>query len=259
MLISTTNALLRAVLAPVCAVCNLPLDAPLSGSVCAACWRAVELIVPPLCEQCGDQIPNDHAGARCDRCQRGDTVFDHATSIGVYDGSLREMVHALKYRGRRMIASSLAERMRRSGVSVLAGADAVVPVPLHPRRFWSRGFNQADDLAQGLGLPVWRVLRRHRGGPPQAGLPAPQRHANAQGAYAIGLVERWRPQRRNRLRGATVVLVDDVLTTGATLNACAVVLRQAGVRRVRAITAARAVAGRPTPRRPTPHPSTARR
>lgn len=259
MLIPTTNALLRAVLAPVCAACDFPLDAPLKGSVCAACWRSVELITPPLCEQCGDQMPIDLANARCERCQRGDTIFDHAASVGVYDGSLREMVHALKYRGRRMIAASLAERMRRSGASVLAGADAVVPVPLHPRRFWSRGFNQADDLARNLGLPVWRVLRRHRGGPPQAGLPALERLANAQGAYGIGVVERVRQRHRNRLQGATIVLVDDVLTTGATLNACAAVLRQAGVRRVRAITAARAVAGRPPRPRLTPHPSTARR
>jgi ComF family protein len=259
MLISATNALLRAVLAPTCAACDRALDAPLNGSVCATCWRAVELITPPLCEQCGDQIPDSGAGPRCERCERGDTAFDCAASVGVYDGSLREMVHALKYRRRRMIAPPLAARMRRAGARVLAGADAVVPVPLHPWRSWQRGFNQADDLARGLGLPVWRVLRRSRGGPPQASLPASQRHANAHGAYGIGWTEVVRARRRDRLRGATIVLVDDVLTTGATLNACALVLRRAGVRRVRVITAARAVAGRPTPLRPTRHLSTAHR
>lgn len=111
-------------------------------------------------------------GDRCDRCARGDTAFDLAASIGIYDGALRDMVHALKYRQRRMIAPGLSAAMRRSGARVLVGADAVVPVPLHAWRQWQRGFNQADDLARGLGLPVWRVLRRPRRGPPQASLPA---------------------------------------------------------------------------------------
>lgn len=260
MLLSTSNAVLRALLAPTCAACDRPLDAPLAGAVCALCWRAVELITPPHCAQCGDQIPLSTgvtSADLCERCARGETGFDQAASIGVYDGALRDMVHALKYRQRRMIAPGLAAAMRRAGARVLAGADAVVPVPLHAWRHWQRGFNQADDLARGLGLPVWRVLRRARSGPPQASLAAAARHANAEGAYAISRrahLHRWRSP---VWAGATVVLVDDVLTTGATLNACARVLRDAGVRRVRVLTAARAVAGRPLQLPPRRHPSAA--
>ena len=180
-----------------------------------------------------------------------------ARSAGVYDGALRDMIHALKYQRRRMIAPWLSARMACDGAEVLDNADAVVPVPLHAWRQWQRGFNQADDLAVGLGLPVWRVLRRHRGGPPQASLPAATRHANARGAYR--LCRREPIVGRGRLNGAVVVLVDDVMTTGATLSACAAVLQHAGVSTVRALTAARAVAARPPQSPPTRHLSIAHR
>ncbi len=267
MFVSASNAVLRAFLAPICAVCEAPLDAPLSGAICPSCVAGVLSIAPPLCDHCGDQVAlafdlaQDTDGASplprlCARCRDEPSALDLARSAGVYDGPLRDMIHALKYKHRRMIAPWLAARLRREAGLVLAGADAVVPVPLHPWRQWQRGFNQADDLAMGLGLPVWRALRRHRAGPPQAGLPASARLANAEGAYRLGRRERLG---RPRLRGAIVVLVDDVMTTGATLNACAAVLRDAGVAEVRAVTAARAVAIRRTARLPTRHLSTARR
>ena len=177
-------------------------------------------------------------------------------SAGVYDGSLRRIVHAFKYDGRRVLAPRLAALMREAGADLLAGADAVIPVPLHPWRALRRGFNQADDLARALGPPVWRVLRRTRHGPPQAALPAARRHANVRAAFALRLDKPWSAR---RLRNRSVVLVDDVMTTGATLEACARVLTAAGVRRVIALTAARAVAGPPRPRPPTPRPSIAPR
>ena len=123
--------------------------------------------------------------------------------------------------------------MRQSGQHVLEGADAVVPVPLHAARRRERGFNQADALARHLGLPVLGVLRRTRRTAVQADLPAARRHANVRGAFAV------RP--RTDVRGLTLVLVDDVCTTGATLYACASALVAAGAADVRALTAARAV------------------
>jgi ComF family protein len=138
--------------------------------------------------------------------------------------------------------------MRETGADVLNDADAVIPVPLSRRRALTRGFNQADDLARLLGPPVWRVLRRRRHGLPQAGLPASDRHANVKGAYGVSWLVHAPFQRP--LPGTTVVLIDDVMTTGATLEECARVVQAAGVASVRALTIARAAA--PGPRSPRP-------
>lgn len=254
MIAAISNSILRALLAPTCAACDRPLHAPLDGAICDTCATQLPCIPAPICPRCGDHYPAHGADeSLCGRCRGAAPAFDCARSAGVYDGSLRGMVHALKYRRRRMIAPWLASRMRMEGAAVLRDADAVVPVPLHAWRQWQRGFNQADDLAMGLGLPVWRVLRRQRRGPPQASLPASARAANARGAYALCRRERFRT---SRLRGATVVLVDDVMTTGATLEACARVLRSADVASVRVLTAARAVTVRSSPPLPRPRPST---
>jgi ComF family protein len=121
---------------------------------------------------------------------------------------------------------------------VLDAADAVVPVPLHAARQRQRGFNQAVDLARRLSMPLANVLKRVRATSPQSDLPAGRRHANVRDAFvATRMISRW--------HGATLVLVDDVTTTGATLDACARVLLDVGAREVRAITAARAVWRRP--------------
>ncbi|MGE0451239.1 MAG: ComF family protein [Vicinamibacterales bacterium] len=141
-------------------------------------------------------------------------------------------MHALKYDGRRSVAAGLGALMRVDGADVLADAHALVPVPLHPARLRSRGFNQAEDLAHHLGVPVVRALRRTRHTDAQANLTARDRVRNVSGAFAA-------TRAAAAIRGATVVLVDDVRTTGATLDACALTLRECGVRGVRVLTAAR--------------------
>jgi len=122
--------------------------------------------------------------------------------------------------------------MRERGATLFDGAACVVPVPLHASRRRHRGFNQSADLARHLGLPVVHALRRVRATATQAELPAAQRHRNVRGAFAVTRAGR-------SLAGATVLLVDDVSTTGATLHACAAELKAAGVADVRALTAAR--------------------
>ena len=131
---------------------------------------------------------------------------------------------------------------------MLADADCVIPVPLHPRRRRARGFNQAAELAAYLGPPVVHALRRTVATPPQTGLPAAQRHRNVRGVFVPARPRPWWMgwERRGArsvaaVQGACVVLVDDVATTGATLEACARVLRGCGVREVRALTLARVV------------------
>jgi len=166
------------------------------------------------------------------------------------------VLHAFKYDGRRSLAPALASLLRDQAADVLAGADVLVPVPLHAARRRHRGFNQARDLAAHLGLPVLAALRRTRATSPQASLAAGARRRNVRGAFALAPAPpwtraTWRLSRRARLARTAdaladrvIVLVDDVVTTGATLEACARVLRAAGAADVRAVTVARAVIGR---------------
>ncbi len=155
---------------------------------------------------------------------------------------LRDVIHSLKFEGRRSLATHLAPMMRVASRDTLQGADAVVPVPLHPWRQWRRGFNQAALIADSLGLPVWPVLARARATRAQSELEADARYANVAGAFTLAA---WTPRRRSRtaqrVHGRTLVLVDDVLTTGATLHACAEALLAAGAREIRAFTVARVV------------------
>jgi ComF family protein len=172
----------------------------------------------------------------CSNCREapGRSV-DRARAVGAYDGSLRAIVHALKYEGRRSLARPLAALMRTRGADVLDGADWLVPVPLHPSRRRARGFNQAVDLARHLGLPVCHALARIRKTRTQTELPAAARHQNVNGAFSLA------PCARGHLPERVIVLVDDVSTTGATLEACGLVLKEAGAKEVRALTAARVV------------------
>lgn len=205
-----TNAVLSALFAPPCAACNTVLDHPLDGAVCARCWAAIVL--------------------------RQERFFLDAIScaraIGPYEGTLRDLVHALKYQGRRSIAPRLAQLMASQSATLLAGTDYVVPVPLHRARKRERGFNQAEDLARGLGAPVLLALCRTRPTRPQVDLPADERRDNVRHAFALRRIG-------HGVRGRTIVLVDDVATTGATLEACARVLKTAGAAEVRALTVAR--------------------
>jgi ComF family protein len=239
---AAADALLSVLLAPACAACAAPLERPTRGAVCDACWGSIAPLAPPLCDTCGAPLPAWRTVslplARCARCRRRRSQVARARAAGVYEGALRAIVHALKYDGRRSLARPLAALMRERGGDVLEGADAAVPVPLHPSRRRERGFNQALDLARRLELRVVPAVRRTRPTLPQVGLPAGQRHRNVRGAFA--------PTRHARaLEGRTVVLIDDVSTTGATLEACARVLRACGAGEIRALTAAKASAGPP--------------
>jgi len=238
------DGLLSVVLAPTCAACAALLDQPTRGPVCTACWRSILPLTPPLCDRCGDPLPTWRVISRplglCPRCRRVAGSLSRARAIGSYDGRLRSIVHALKYEGRRSLASPLAALMKERGAEVLTGATCAVPVPLHRSRQRERGFNQAADLARHLGLPVVAALRRTRATAMQTGLPAARRRRNVRAAFTVskaGLCLR-------RCPSAIVVLVDDVSTTGATLEACARSLKEEGVREVRALTAARVVSAR---------------
>jgi ComF family protein len=207
------DGLVAVLLAPVCAACREPLDHPTRGAVCDACWHAIDPIAPLGCAALPPHI-------------------SLAAAIGPYEGRLRDIIHALKYERRPTIATRLASYMRDAGADVLAGAAIVVPVPLHRSRQRQRGFNQARALAVHLGLPLSDALVRTKKTELQADLTKERRYSNVRRAFAL---------RANAVvADRIVVLVDDVTTTGATLNACASVLLDAGALEVRAVTAARA-------------------
>ena len=235
---SSSDALLSVVLSPACAACDEPLLHPTRGPVCEACWTSILPLTPPLCERCGDPLPTwrpvSIPMAYCPRCRRTPRAIDRARSIGAYDGALRAVIHALKYEGRRSLARPLGRLMRERGAEMIAGATCAIPVPLHPSRRRQRGFNQAADLARQMGIPVVAALRRVRPTPAQTGLPAARRHRNLRDAFAA-------TRAAGSLAGATVLVIDDVSTTGATLDACARTLKLAGIAEVRGLTAGRVV------------------
>jgi predicted amidophosphoribosyltransferase len=230
------DSLLAVTLAPQCAACGAVLDAPTRGAVCAACWSSVR----PVPRFIGD------AASESVSCWR---------AAGEYEGTLRTIIHAFKYDERRSLARPLGRLMLDAGAEMLDGAACAVPVPLHPWRRFRRGFNQSADLAARLGLPVVHALWRTRATVPQSGLDAEARRRNVRQAFRLSPLLSGPPAaltpravapggggQRPRARHALVfdrivVLVDDVRTTGATLDTCAAILRRAGAREVRALVA----------------------
>ena len=245
------DAVLAVVLASRCAACDGLLDEPTRGAVCAACWAAVRSFSPPICDGCGDPLPSwrtiSQHQLRCARCRRAARAVDRSRALGPYEGTLRRIIHAFKYDGRRTLAAPIAALMRDRAADLLQDADSVVPVPLHWTRRRARGLNQALDLAHHLGPPVIQCLRRSARTASQTDLPAARRHANVREAFTPASTHRLLSLRTapHRIGGSCVVLVDDVSTTGATLESCARVLKAEGAREVCALTAARSVARRP--------------
>jgi ComF family protein len=224
-----------------------------AAPVCPECLdRLPPLRAAAQCAQCGVPFENDaplHAAGLCGFCRRGVTAFDWGRGFGVYEGRLRHLIHLLKYER----LEPLARPLGRCLAPLLAEAgpvDVIVPVPLDRRRERQRGFNQAAliaaELSRTAGVPLGRgVLRRVRATETQTGLTRRQRRLNVRGAFRV--------RRPEAVAGRTVVLVDDVITTGATAAACAAALKRAGAARVVVLALARArrriadipVAGRP--------------
>ena len=226
-----------------CAACAGPLGAGEAGIVCGACWCRCALLPHPRCQRCGH--PQQAGVSRCHWCALLPPFVRAARSwCWVPEASGGPIVHALKYRGWRAVAAGMAARMARLDWpgDVVAERACLVPVPLEPTRERERGYNQAALLAGALAAH-WRIpvrgdlLLRPRGGAraaSQTRLTPEERRGNVHGRFAPS------SQARAELRGAHVVLVDDVVTTAATLNACATVLMAAGARIVSYATFGRA-------------------
>lgn len=208
-----------------CAACGAPIGEPERLAFCAGCDGRLEWIPPPGCLRCGAA---ESRGA-CGECAGREFLFAGATALGKYEGRLRDFVLALKFRGSRYLADEFGRRL---AGRVVRKFDLVVPVPMSRWKLLFRGYNAAalvaDRMARHAGLPFSaRVLRKVRRTKPQAELEREARLVNPQGAY-----------RSAPVRGV-VLLVDDVLTTGATANACTEALRSAGAAEVHVAVVAR--------------------
>ncbi|MDR7556100.1 MAG: ComF family protein [Armatimonadota bacterium] len=231
---------------PRCAACGSR-----EGVFCGRCQAELCRIAPPVCVRCGDPLAPasgrlvvDTAvravravSPHCAACAAAPPAYAVARSLAAYAGPLREAIHAFKYQGARRVADALGALLADAiPPEVADGVKAVVPVPLHASRLRQRGYNQAEALAHPvasrLGVPCLpAALRRCRQEAPQVRSGAAARRTNVAGAFAPGAQAVW----------ATVLLVDDVFSTGATADACAQALRAGGARRVHVLTLARAV------------------
>jgi ComF family protein len=189
------------------------------------------------CIQCRapflSRFPLDDAG-RCGLCRRGVRGFDAAYSFGFYEDELRKLIHLFKY-GRIQTLSAPLGRLLALALPREQNFDVIVPMPLHWHKRWQRGFNQAELLAHEIGrrthTPVRNALRRVRSTASQAGLTSAKRRANVSGAFQV--------KRRSTLNGSRVLLIDDVMTTGATAASCARALKRGGASQVTLLTLAR--------------------
>lgn len=211
------------------------------GSLCGECWSGVDFISAPLCHRCGIPFELDVGEeGECMPCLQNPPPFTTARAVFRYEGESRRLITGYKYYDRTLATPMFARWLARAGAVQLAAADVVVPVPLHPWRLVRRRYNQSALLARELGRLCGKAtlvdaLKRTRHTTPQAGLTREQRLENVKDAFAVS------PKRAAQLTAKSVVLVDDVLTTGATLNACTQALLDAGAREVYVLVLARTV------------------
>jgi ComF family protein len=226
---------------PVCLGCGVITGR--HGGLCPACWGQVRFIERPFCEITGQPFDHDRGEGLVSAAAIADPPsYARARAATLYDGPARKLAQALKFSDRTDLAPMMADWMIRAGGELVSASDAVIAVPLHRRRLFGRAYNQSGELARaisrGTGLPLLSgVLERRKATAPQVGLGRSARIANLSGAFAVT------PARRPLIAGKRVLLVDDVLTTGATVNAAAKVLLRSGAREVSVLTFARVASG----------------
>lgn len=237
------RALCDFVLPPRCVVCETSTSGTNDPWVCMGCWTVVEFVRPPVCAQCGTPFaaPVEGIGSathRCGKCLLSPPPYERARAVGLYEGALREVIHAMKYRPVFGLVRPLADLLSGQFALHWGGRmpDALVPVPLHRLRLRQREFDQALALAnvlgQEIGIPVWsQTLIRHTHTRSQIGLSATERRRNIRGAFRV--------QPDQCCEGRSLLLIDDVYTTGATAQECARTLQRAGAARVDVYTVAR--------------------
>jgi ComF family protein len=229
----TVRAVLRTALdialPPLCPACREPVE---GQALCPACWSKLSFITRPYCERLGIPFVYDPGpGILSMEAIAAPPAYQRARAAVRFDEISRALVHALKYSDRLDLAPMMGRWLSHAGRELLAEADALVPVPLHWRRLWVRRFNQSAMLAAAIsaesGVPIATgLLRRVKPTAQQVGLSRTERAANVQGAFRVP------PEARGGVAGRRLVLVDDVLTSGATVDGCARALLRAGAANV---------------------------
>ena len=226
-------------LPPLCPSCRDPVGE--GSGLCAACWSKLSPIERPFCEKLGIPFTYDPGpGIYSMQALAAPPAYARARAAVRYDDIARSIVHALKYADRLDLAPVMARWMGRAGAELLSEADVIMPVPLHWRRMWARRFNQSATLSKllsdGSGVPVnFTALRRVKATPQQVGLSKSERATNVQGAFRVDAAG------KAAVAGRRVLLVDDVLTSGATVDTCSRTLLRAGARQVDVLVFARVV------------------
>jgi len=233
------RALLDAILPPLCLGCREIVATP--GALCPECWRQVAFIAPPHCARCGVPFAGERGSdALCIDCLTRPPRYRRARAAMIYDERSRRLVLPFKHGDRTDMAPACGAWMARAGADLVAAADLVAPAPLHWRRLLTRRYNQAQLLARAVAREAKAtlapdLLRRVSWSGPQTGLGVRERRRNVRRAFDV------HPAWRSEVGDRTVLLIDDVLTTGATVDACAAALTRAGAAHVDVLTLARVV------------------
>lgn len=215
---------------PVCVACSTPLAG--HDTLCTACWQDVDFIRPPLCDRLGIPLPYDTGGPALSAKALADPPpYDRARAVARYSGVMRQLIHGMKYSDQHHAVRLLSRWLTSAGADILASTDLLVPVPLSRRKLWLRRFNQSALIARAVSLETGvaqnpLVLLRTRHTASQVGLTLDQRQRNVQGAFAVD------PAHAGLVRGRAITLIDDVITTGATVGAATRALKRVGASRV---------------------------
>lgn len=214
------------VLPPVCLSCREPMQT--HDTLCCACWREINFIRPPLCDRLGLPMPFDTGGVMVSAAAAASPPsFQRARAVAAYDGKMRELVHSLKFHDRHDLRRLLGRWLAAATADIIQDADVILPVPLSRWRLIQRRFNQAAILAQELGRHTSirfepQALVRKKNTSRQVGLSRRDRVTNVSGAFVVP------PSSRTKIEGRRILLIDDVITTGATVSACARALKRSG-------------------------------
>jgi ComF family protein len=230
-----SQAFLHIVMPPTCISCADIVE--IQGQICGKCWGEIKFIGKHKCHACGLPFEFDMGkGAYCQHCLAHKPVFKKLRAVCKYDGIGRQLAARLKFHDKTHLAGSMAQMMFNAGGEVLKYADIIAPIPLHRTRKFFRKYNQSALLAQELAKKTKdsvdyqpNLLKRIRATTPQTKLNYAQRQKNVADAFAV----------HGDVRGKTILLIDDVMTTGATMNACARALKAAGAKRVNGLVFAR--------------------